>query len=95
MLALQKDTISGMYLICTRRGRKYSAHGWSSLFHRVMNDFVAQGGVQFSPHDLRAGGATALLEGNETASNTTGHRLESTLKKHYDRRLERKGKPAA
>jgi integrase len=95
MLDLQKDTVSGLYLICTRLGRKYSEHGWSSLFHRVMNDYIAQGGERFSPHDMRAAGATALLENNETASNTTGHRLESTLKKHYDRRLERKGKPAA
>jgi integrase len=95
MLSLQKDTISGMYLICTRRGQPYSARGWSSLFHRVMTDYIAQGGERFSPHDMRAAGATVLLENNEKASNTTGHRLESTLTKYYDRRLERKGKPAA
>ena len=95
MLDLQKNTVSGLYLICTRRGQPYTPRGWSSLFHRVMNDYIARGGERFSPHDMRAAGATTLLENNETASNTTGHKLESTLKKHYDRRLERKGKPAA
>ena len=95
MLDLQKDTVTGLYLICTEQGQPYTPHGWSTLFHRVMNKYIAAGGTRFSPHDMRAGGATTLLENNETASNTTGHKLESTLKKHYDRRTERKGKPAA
>jgi integrase len=95
MLDLQKETVTGLYLICTQQGQPYTPHGWSTLFHRVMNKYIAAGGTRFCPHDMRAGGATTLLENNETASNTTGHKLESTLKKHYDRRTERKGKPAA
>lgn len=100
-LALQQDEptgkkrIASMYLIANQTGGAYTPHGWSALFHRVMNAYIATGGLRFSPHDMRAAGATTLLESNEIASNTTGHRQESTLKKHYDRRLERKGKPAA
>lgn len=88
-------TVAGLTLIANHQGQRYTVHGWSAIFHRVMNDYIAQGGPRFGPHDLRAGGATRLLESGETASNTTGHSLESTLKKHYDRRLERRGKPAA
>lgn len=89
-------SVAGLTLIANHQGQRYTVHGWSAIYHRVMNAYATETGAEkFSPHDLRAGGATRLLEQGETASNTTGHKLEGTLKKHYDRRLERRGKPAA
>lgn len=89
-------TVAGLTLIATHEGQRYTPHGWSALFHRTMNAYAAATRAEkFSPHDLRAGGITRLLESGETASNTSGHKIEGTLKKHYDRRIERRGKPAA
>ncbi len=93
---MDKDKkLSSIWLIPNMRGQRYSIDGYGDLFSEVMKDWVAAGNEHFRPHDLRAGGATKLLNDGNVASDTTGHKLESTLKKHYDRRSERKGKPAA
>ncbi|MCA2997009.1 MAG: tyrosine-type recombinase/integrase [Rhodocyclaceae bacterium] len=93
-LALHEN-VASMWLIPTTRGQRYSIDGYGDLFAEVMKDWIAAGNEHFRPHDLRAGGATKLLNEGHTASDTTGHKLESTLKRHYDRPAERRGKPAA
>lgn len=89
------DGATSLWLVPTTRWTPYTDDGYTDLFGEVMSDWIAAGNEHFKPHDLRAGGSTKLLEAGDIASNTSGHKQESTLKRHYDRRVERKGKPAA
>jgi integrase len=83
--------IPGEYLIRTRRGRPYSAEGFSAIWQRVMAKHVKAGGQRFSFHDLRSvsadGAATA-----EEAQARLGHASVATTKRHYLRGLT-KAKP--
>ena len=55
--------IPGDYLIRTKKGRPYSAVGFSAIWQRLMAKHVKAGGQRFSFHDLRSvsadGAATA------------------------------------
>jgi integrase len=80
--------VPGDYLIRTRKGKPYTAHGFSAIWQRLMQKHVRQGGVRFSFHDLRSvsadGAATA-----EEAQARLGHASVETTKRHYLRGLTR------
>lgn len=80
--------IPGEYLIRTRRGRRYSARGFSAIWQRLMAKHVKAGGQRFSFHDLRSvsadGAATA-----EEAQARLGHASVQTTKRHYLRGVTR------
>jgi integrase len=70
------------YLIRTRKGKQYSAEGFSAIWQRAMAKHVRAGGQRFSFHDLRSvsadGAATA-----EEAQARLGHASVQTTKRHY------------
>jgi len=76
------------YLIRTRRGKPYSAEGFSAIWQRAMGKHVKAGGQRFSFHDLRSvsadGAATA-----EEAQARLGHASVATTKRHYLRGVTR------
>lgn len=80
--------IPGDYLIRTRRGKPYTAEGFSAIWQRAMAKHVKAGGQRFSFHDLRSvsadGAATA-----EEAQARLGHASVQTTKRHYLRGLTR------
>jgi integrase len=80
--------VPGEYLIRTRRGRPYSAAGFSAIWQRVMAKHVKAGGMRFSFHDLRSvsadGAATA-----EEAQARLGHASVQTTRRHYLRGVTR------
>lgn len=80
--------IPGDYLIRTRRGKPYTAEGFSAIWQRAMAKHVKAGGQRFSFHDLRSvsadGAATA-----EEAQARLGHASVATTKRHYLRGLTR------
>jgi integrase len=84
--------LPGEYLIRTRKGRPYSAAGFSAIWQRVMAKHVKAGGQRFSFHDLRSvsadGAATA-----EEAQARLGHASVATTRRHYLRGVTR-AKPA-
>jgi integrase len=80
--------IPGEYLVRTRRGRPYSATGFSAIWQRAMTRHLKAGGMRFSFHDLRSvsadGAATA-----EEAQARLGHASVQTTRRHYLRGLTR------
>jgi len=46
--------IPGDYLIRTRKGKRYSAAGFSAIWQQVMAKHVKAEGQRFSFHDLRS-----------------------------------------
>ena len=80
--------IPGDYLIRTKKGKRYSAAGFSAIWQRVMAKHVKAGDQRFSFHDLRSvsadGAATA-----EEAQARLGHASVTTTKRHYLRGLTR------
>jgi integrase len=74
--------IPGDYLIRTRRGKPYSACGFSAIWQRLMTKHVKAGGMRFSFHDLRsvsADGASTV----EEAQARLGHTSSATTQRHY------------
>lgn len=80
------------YLIRTRRGKPYSAAGFSAIWQRVMAKHVRAGGQRFSFHDLRSVSADAATSAEE-AQARLGHANVATTKRHYLRGVTR-AKPA-
>lgn len=80
--------IPGEYLIRTRRGKPYTAEGFSAIWQRTMAKHEKAGGQRFSFHDLRSvsadGAATA-----EEAQARLGHASVATTKRHYLRGITR------
>jgi integrase len=80
--------IPGEYLIRSRRGKPYTAAGFSAIWQRAMAKHVKAGGMRFSFHDLRSvsadGAATA-----EEAQARLGHASVATTRRHYLRGVTR------
>jgi len=81
-----------LYVLHTQDGSGYSDSGFKSIWQRLMNDWVAQGYARFTFHDLRAKTVTDMEEQGRKASNLTGHKLEQTVNRVYDRRHVRKSR---
>jgi integrase len=84
--------VPGEYLIRTRRGKPYSAAGFSANWQRVMTKHVKSGGQRFSFHDLRSVSADSAATAEE-ARDRLGHASVETTKRHYLRGITR-AKPA-
>lgn len=83
-----------LYVIHTTAGTPYTSDGFKSTWQRLMNEWCKLGHERFTFHDLRAKTVTDVTEQGRQASELTGHRQESTVKRVYDRRRLRKA-PAA
>lgn len=81
--------------ISSRTGKPYTDSGFNALVQQVMRAWEDAGNSRFHFHDVRAKGATDLIEQGEDAKNTTGHANDVILNRVYDRRAIRKGKGVA
>lgn len=79
-----------IYVIHNQSGQPYTAAGFKALWHRRMGEWTALGHERFTFHDLRAKATTDMEDQGRRSSDLTGHRLESTVKRVYDRRRVRK-----
>jgi integrase len=78
------DVPRSTYLFCTRAGRKYTADGFRSIWHRAMAKHVAKGWPRFTEHDLRA----KVASDSETlhlAQARLGHQDPNTTSRVYRR----------
>jgi len=92
-----------MYVVHTQQGDPYTRNGFKKGWQLLMGKWVAGGtwkdgtirepGERFTFHDGRAKAVTDVIESGRKASELTGHRLESTVAKVYDRRHTRKAAP--
>jgi integrase len=85
--------ITPMYVVHSRDGTAYTSDGFKSGWQDLMTLWVKSGRDRFTFHDLRAKSATDVISQGRKASELTGHRLESTVAKVYDRRAIRKSAP--
>lgn len=76
--------ISGLYLLCTRRGMPYTVSGFSSIWQRKMKSALAEGVLteRFTDHDLRRKTASDL-DDVEHAKRLLGHASVGVTVKHY------------
>lgn len=98
------STISTNYVVHTQTGGSYTSDGFKKGWQTLMGKWVEGGkwkdetdraaGERFTFHDSRAKSVTTVIESGRKASELTGHKLESTVSKVYDRRAVRKA-PAA
>jgi len=79
-----RPRIRSMYLIATRRGRKYTPDGFRCLWQYAMTKNVESGGERFTEHDLRAKVASDS-ENLATAQGRLQHQSASTTNKVYRR----------
>lgn len=96
-------SIMPMFVVHTREGGPYTSDGFKKGWQILMGQWVAGGtwadgskreaGERFTFHDGRAKAVTAVIEEGRKASELTGHRLESTVAKVYDRRRKRTSAP--
>jgi hypothetical protein len=94
--------ISTMFIVHSQAGTHYTRGGFKGIWHELMTKWVSGGnwkdgsvrekGERFHFHDSRAKAISTLKEEGRNASELTGHRLESTVSKVYDRRRIRKSK---
>lgn len=74
------------FVLRTSDGGPYSAGGFSAIWQRLMQRYVAAGGTRFTFHDLRAKAATDK-DSLEEAQALLGHRSPETTKGIYRRGL--------
>jgi integrase len=94
------STITANFVVHTQTGGSYTSDGFKKGWQTLMGKWVEGGkwadgtdrpaGERFTFHDSRAKAATTVIESGKKASELTGHKLESTVAKVYDRRAVRK-----
>lgn len=89
---LPRPESSRFLFVSSRTGGPYTDSGFNALVQKIMRAWEDAGNARFHFHDVRAKGATDLLDQGQDAKNTTGHADDTTLHKVYDRRRVRKGK---
>ncbi|HKF95389.1 MAG TPA: tyrosine-type recombinase/integrase [Gammaproteobacteria bacterium] len=71
-------------LVCTKRGRQYTAKGFSRQWHWLMGKAVAQGVTRFTFHDIRARSLTSAeqqgLDPQRLAGHTTAQQTATYLR---------------
>ena len=82
-----------LYVVHTSQNGPYTAGGFKAGWRDCMAAWVETGGEPFTFHDLRSAAVTDMIGQGRKASELTGHRLESTVAKVYDRRVVRVSKP--
>ncbi len=92
--------VTSPYIVHNQDGSPYTSGGFKKGWQLLMGKWVAGGtwedetkrepGERFTFHDLRAKSVTKVIEQGKKASELTGHKLEATVTKIYDRRRVRK-----
>lgn len=89
------------YVLGNLAGHRYTKGGWKKTLNYLMNDCVSRAAAQgrtFKPFNLqhcRPAGVTAKLLNNDgDVLDATLHTSERMVKQVYDRRAERRAKPA-
>ena len=82
-----------LYVVHTSQNGPYTPGGFKKIWRNCMDAWTNQGGEAFTFHDLRSAAVTDVIGQGRKASELTGHRLESTVAKVYDRRVMRVSKP--
>jgi integrase len=78
-------------LICTQHGKRYTADGFKTLWHRTMDAAVKAGIARFHFHDLRAKSASDA-DSDQSAADRLGHQSPALTRRVY-RRLPRLAEP--
>jgi len=78
-------------LICTRQGKRFTADGFKTHWHRTMDAYVKAGGERFHFHDLRAKSASDA-DSDQAAADRLGHQDPALTRRVY-RRLPRIADP--
>ena len=96
-------SIKPLFVVHTQEGGPYTSDGFKKGWQILMGQWVAGGtwadgskrepGERFTFHDGRAKAVTDVIEEGRKASELTGHRLEATVAKVYDRRRKRTSAP--
>jgi integrase len=101
--AIKRFHVAGtMYLFGNMRGQRYTKGGWKAILNDLMTDcekVAAERKIQFakfSLQDCRPMGVTDKLERGDTdTQEATGHTDGKMIAKVYDRRSQKRAKPAA
>jgi integrase len=80
--------LPAQYLLRTRKGKAYSAAGFSAIWQRLMAKWTKAGCEPFTFHDLRAKAASDMATIEEAAA-LLGHASTETTKRVYKRNLTR------
>jgi integrase len=102
-LQAKRSKVAGtMYLFGNQRGQKYTKGGWKAMLHDLMTDCEAEAKKRglvfkkFNLQDCRPMGVTDKLKrGDQDTKEATGHTSEKMIASVYDRREQKRAKPAA
>lgn len=78
------------YLFANQEGHLYTDSGFKTMWNRNMQDYVRQGGISFTAHDLRA---YYVTEKSAKGENPETHHNPAATKRVYDRTRVVRGKP--
>ena len=86
-----RDVKSFTHLICTKKGKPYSASGFKSMWQRLQRKCKESGVIQerFTFHDLRSYAADNADEQDCDASKLLGHANKETTERIYLRRAKK------
>lgn len=97
----RNDGASDEYVLGNLAGRRYTKGGWKKNLTYLMDDCLSKATAQgqaFTPFNLqhcRPAGVTAKLTNNDRdVLDATLHTSERMVKQVYDRRAERRARPA-
>lgn len=97
----RNDGASDEYVFGNLAGHRYTKGGWKKNLNYLMNDCVSKAAAQgrtFTPFNLQhcrpAGVTTKLTNNDGDVLDATLHTSERMVKQVYDRRAERRAKPA-
>lgn len=102
-LQIKRDKVAGtMYVFGNMRGQKYTKGGWKAILDDLMRECVAEAERRkmafrkFSLQDCRPMGVSDKLEaGHDDVQDATLHTSEKMIRQTYDRREQKRAKPAA
>jgi integrase len=97
-LAAKRHKVSGtFYIFGNLAGQKYSKSGWGTMWGRLQDRCAEEneGWERFTLMDCRPGGVTSKKErGDQDTQDATLHEDGRMVERIYDRRRDRKAKPA-
>lgn len=102
-LQAKRSKVAGtMYLFGNQRGERYTKGGWKAMLDDLMRECEAEAlrrripFQKFSLQDCRPMGVSDKLErGDQDTQEATGHTDGKMIAKVYDRRQQKRAKPAA
>jgi integrase len=102
-LQVKRSKVAGtMYLFGNQRGQRYTKGGWKSMLDDLMRECELEAARRklafrkFSLQDCRPKGVSdKLAQGHEDTQEATGHTDGKMIARVYDRREQKRAKPAA